>query len=44
MVTILAIVDLLKPFVVEMDASEKAIRTVLLQEGRPVACETKKLD
>ncbi|MCO5560282.1 hypothetical protein L7F22_013893 [Adiantum nelumboides] len=41
---ILAIVDPLNPFVVETDASDKAIDAVLLQEGRPIAFESKKLD
>ena len=41
---ILAIVDPTKPFVVEIDASDKAIDAVLLQEGRFIAFESKKLD
>ena len=41
---ILAVVDPLKPYVVETDASDKAIGAVLLQEGRPIAFESKKLD
>ncbi|MCO5550174.1 hypothetical protein L7F22_003656 [Adiantum nelumboides] len=41
---ILAIVDPTKPFVVEIDASDRAIGAVLLQDGRPIAFESKKLD
>ncbi|MCO5571744.1 hypothetical protein L7F22_025492 [Adiantum nelumboides] len=41
---ILAIIDALKSFVVETDASDKAIGVILLQEGRPIAFEIKKLD
>ncbi|MCO5582166.1 hypothetical protein L7F22_036056 [Adiantum nelumboides] len=41
---ILAIVDPTKPFVVEIDASDKAIGAVLLREDRPIAFESKKLD
>ena len=41
---ILAIVNPHKPFVVEIDASARAIRAVLLQDGRPMAYESKKLD
>ena len=41
---ILAILDLQKPFVVETDASGTAVGAVLLQDGRPVAYESKKLN
>ena len=41
---ILAVVDLHKPFVVETDASSTAIGAVLLQDGRPIAFESKKLN
>ena len=41
---ILAVVDPHKPFVVETDASDTAIGAVLLQDGHPVAFESKKLD
>ena len=41
---LLAIVDPHQPFVVETDASARAIGAVLLQDGRPVAFESKKLD
>ena len=41
---ILAIVDPQKPFVVETDASAKAIGAVLVQDGHPVAYESKKLN
>ncbi|MCO5569134.1 hypothetical protein L7F22_022842 [Adiantum nelumboides] len=41
---ILAIVDPLKLFVVETDASDKAFGVVLLKEGRRIAFESKKLD
>ncbi|MCO5564626.1 hypothetical protein L7F22_018291 [Adiantum nelumboides] len=41
---ILAIVDPTKPFVVDTDASDRAIGVVLLQDGRPVVFESKKLD
>ena len=41
---ILAIVDPQKPFVVETDASAKAIGAVLIQDGHPVAYESKKLN
>ena len=41
---ILAIVDPTKPFVVETDASDRAIGAVLLQDGKPIAFESKKLD
>ncbi|MCO5559584.1 hypothetical protein L7F22_013185 [Adiantum nelumboides] len=41
---ILAIVDPTKPFVVETHASDRAIGAVLLQDGQPIAFESKKLD
>ena len=41
---ILSIVNPTKPFVVEMNASDKAINAVLLPKGRPIAFESKKLD
>ena len=42
---ILAIVDPQKPFVVETDAkSAKAVGVVLIQDGHPVAYESKKLN
>ena len=41
---ILAIVDPTKPFVVEINTSDRAIGAVLLQDGKPIAFESKKLD
>ena len=41
---ILAIVDPTKPFVVETNASDRSIGAVLLQDGKPIAFESKKLD
>ena len=41
---ILAIVDPTKPFVVETDASDRAIGAILLQEDKLIAFEGKKLD
>ena len=41
---ILAIVDPQKPFVVETDASAKAVGVVLIQDGHLVAYESKKLN
>ena len=38
------VVDPCKPFVVEMDASASAVGAVLLQDGCPVAFESKKLN
>ncbi|MCO5561297.1 hypothetical protein L7F22_014918 [Adiantum nelumboides] len=42
--SILAILDPTKPFVVETNASDRAIGAILLQDGRPIAFESKKLD
>ena len=41
---VLAIMDPQKPFVVETDASAKAIGVVLIQDGHHVAYESKKLN
>ena len=41
---ILAVVDPHKPFVVETDASSTAIGAILLQDGRLIAFESKKLN
>ena len=41
---ILAIVDPTNPIVLETDAIDKAIGAILLQEGWPIAFESKKLD
>lgn len=40
----LAIGNLDRPFVVLIDASNQVISVVLLHEGRPLACEGKKLN
>ena len=41
---ILAIVNTTKPFIVEINGSDRAIGAILLQEGKPIAFESKKLD
>lgn len=41
---ILAVVDPCTPFVVKIDAGDKAIGAIFHQDGRPVAFESKKLD
>ena len=41
---ILAIMDPCKPFVVVTDASATAIGAVLIQDGRPIAFDSKKLN
>ena len=41
---VLVVVDPHKPFVVEMDASASAVGAILLQDGCPVAFESKKLN
>ena len=40
----LSVVDLLKSFVVEMDASETTVGEVLLKYGRPIAYKSKKVN
>ena len=41
---VLVVVDPRKPFVVETDASANVVGAVLLQDGHPVAFESKKLN
>ena len=41
---VLVVVDPHKPFIMETDASASAVGAVLLQDGRPVAFESKKLN
>ena len=41
---ILAIFNPRKPFELEIDASDKTIASILIQEGRPTAFVSKKLD
>jgi hypothetical protein len=40
---ILALLDFNKPFILEVDASEKCIGVVLMQEGRPISFLSKTL-
>ena len=41
---ILAIIDPKKPFVVDIDSSDKAIGEILIQEGIPIIFESEKLN
>ena len=41
---VLGLVDITKPFEVETDASDYALGGVLLQEGHPIAYESRKLN
>ena len=43
-IPILLVVDIIKPFVVETYASTTTVGVVLIQDGRPVALERKKLN
>ena len=43
-VPILSIVDTTKPFVVKIDASDQEIGAILLQEGKPITFDSKKLN
>jgi hypothetical protein len=40
---VLALPDFSKPFILEADASDKCIRVVLMQEGKPISFLSKSL-
>ncbi|KAA0046120.1 uncharacterized protein E6C27_scaffold157G00530 [Cucumis melo var. makuwa] len=42
--SVLGLVDVSKPFVIETDASDFSLRSVLTQEGHPIAYESRKLN